>query len=107
MNRPVTQKITTCTICPHTGAPCQPGYEIARRLCRSILAGGDMIPEDFEISGHVDMVGCLRPCTGAFHATKAACHLFGDVVEGADIDALLASDPAAAITLEAGGSRLS
>lgn len=100
-------RVTNCSQCPHTGGACQPGFELARRLSQSISASGDMLPEDFEISGHVEMPGCTRACTGAFHATKSACHLFGDVEKGADVAALLAaSAPAAAITLEAGGGRL-
>lgn len=104
---PNTPKITFCTLCPHTGATCRPGYDLARNLCRSIEASGDMIADDFEISGHVEM-RCMRPCIGVFHATKTACHLFGDVKADADIPALLAApDPAASITLEHCGPRLS
>lgn len=106
MNRTIPHKITNCTICPHTGEACRPGFEMARKLCQSITAGGDLITEDFEMSGHVEMVGCQRPCTGAFHATKSACHMFGDVEAGADIDVLLTQTaPVAAITLEQGSAR--
>ena len=108
MNRTLHHKITHCTICPHTGEACRPGFEMARKLCQSIEAGGGMIAEDFEISGHVEMPGCTRPCTGAFFATKFTCHMFGDVAPGADIDMLLAeTTPVAAITLEQGEARLS
>ena len=49
------------------------------------------------------MVGCTRPCTGAFHATKSTCHMFGDVEEGADVAELMELNaPAAALTLSAG-----
>lgn len=108
MNRiKIPHKITNCTICPHTGETCRVGYELARKLCQSITAGGDMIAEDFEITGHVELVGCMRPCTGAFHATKSTCHMFGDVEEGADVDALMAlNSPVAALTLDSGSTRL-
>lgn len=104
MNRTPTHKITQCSICPHTGEACKIGYDMARKLCQSIDAGGAMISDEFEISGHVEMVGCTRPCTGAFHATKTACRMFGDVEAGADINALLTKiAPVATITLEQGG----
>ncbi|WP_127114707.1 hypothetical protein [Shimia sediminis] len=107
MNRTIPHKITNCTICPHTGEACRIGFELARKLCQSITAGGDMISEDFEITGHVEMVGCMRPCTGVFHATKSSCHMFGDVEEGADVAVLLAANaPMAAVTLEAGAAPL-
>ncbi len=103
----IPHKITNCTICPHTGDACHVGFELARKLCQSIVAGGDMIAEDFEITGHVEMVGCMRPCTGAFHATKSTCHMFGDVEEGADVAALMElNTPAAALTLSAGSVQL-
>ncbi|WP_299355234.1 hypothetical protein [uncultured Shimia sp.] len=104
MNRKTPHQITRCSICPHTGEACHIGFELARKLCQSISAGGDMISDDFEITGHIELVGCMRPCTAAFHATKKACHMFGDVIEGADVDALLLdTSAAAAITLEQGG----
>ena len=103
MNRTIPHKITSCTICPHTGEACRVGYELARRLCQSIVAGGDLLTEDFEITGHVEMVGCTRRCTGAFLATKSRCHMFGDVEAGADIAELMEmSAPVAALTLESG-----
>lgn len=107
MNRTIPHKITNCTICPHTGEVCHVGYELARKLCQSISAGGDLVSEDFEITGHVDMVGCMRPCNGAFHATKSTCHMFGDVERGADVEGLMALNaPAAAVTLEATSAHL-
>lgn len=108
MNRPIPHKITQCSLCPHTGEACKIGFEMARKLCQSIDAGGAMISDEFEISGHVEMVGCTRFCTAAFFATKFTCHMFGDVAPGADIDMLLAeTTPVAAITLEQGEARLS
>ncbi len=107
MNRTIPHKITNCTICPHTDEVCHIGYQLARKLCQSISAGGDLSSEDFEITGHVDMPGCTRPCTGAFHATKSVCHMFGDVEKGADIGGLMdLNAPAAVVTLEATGARL-
>lgn len=101
MSRTIPHKITNCTICPHTGEACRIGYELARTLCQSIIAGGDMIADDFEITGHIEMTGCLRPCTGAFLATKSTCHMFGDVPKGATVETLMANPaPKAMVALD-------
>lgn len=107
MHRTIPHNITHCTTCPHTGEACRIGYELARKLCQSITAVGDMISDDFEITGHVEMVGCKRPCTGAFYATKDSCHMFGDVAEGADVEALMTQTArGAAVSLEVNETRL-
>ena len=36
------------------------------------------------------MAGCDRPCTVAYHASKKATYLFGDIAPDEDIDDLVA-----------------
>ncbi len=83
-------RITICTSCRHKGTECRPGYELIEKLRRSIATAGDAIPEAFEISGVACMSGCDRPCTVAYHGTRKATYLFGDIDPEADIDDLVA-----------------
>ncbi|MEO0487321.1 MAG: DUF1636 domain-containing protein [Pseudomonadota bacterium] len=83
-------QITVCTSCRHKGTQCRPGYELIDKLRRAIAEAGDAVPEDFEISGVACMAGCDRPCTVAYHGTRKATYLFGDVDPEADIDDLVA-----------------
>ena len=83
-------RITVCTSCRHKGTECRPGYELIERLRRAIAAAGDAVPETFEISGVACMAGCDRPCTVAYHGTRKATYLFGDIDPQADIDDLVA-----------------
>lgn len=83
------QDVTLCTICPHKGTACQTGFALMAQLQKAIAAAGDSIEDGFEISGYAEMAGCDRPCLLAYHATRDATHLFGDVAEGTDIDALV------------------
>ena len=83
-------RITICTSCRHKGTECRPGYELIERLRRAIIAAGDTVPEDFEISGVACMAGCDRPCTVAYHGTKKATYLFGDIDPATDFDDLVA-----------------
>lgn len=83
------QDITLCTICPHKDTACQTGFALLDQLQKAIAAAGDSIEDGFEISGYAEMGGCDRPCLLAYHGTRDATHLFGDVDEGADIDALV------------------
>lgn len=83
------QKLTLCTICPHTGTACQVGHAMMAQLQKAISTAGDSIEEGFEISGYVEMGGCGRPCLLAYHGSRTTTHLFGDVTEGEDIDALV------------------
>lgn len=82
-------RITICTSCRHTGTECRPGYELIERLRQSIAQAGDAVPEAFEISGVACMAGCDRPCTVAYHGTKKAAYLFGDIDPETDVDDLV------------------
>ncbi|WP_299777502.1 DUF1636 domain-containing protein [uncultured Roseobacter sp.] len=90
MDRQTSHRITVCTSCRRTGTNCQPGYELIARLRAAIAAAGDAIPETFEISGVACMAGCDRPCTVAFHSTRKATYLFGDMTAEDDIIDLVA-----------------
>lgn len=89
MDQPATHRITVCTSCRNKGETCRPGYELIAKLRAAIAAAGDSIPEDFEISGTACMAGCDHPCTVAYHATRKASYLFGDISPEDDIDDLL------------------
>ena len=80
-----THRITVCTSCRHKGTECKPGYALIARLRAAIVAAGDSVTEDFEISGVACMAGCDRPCTVAYHGTRKATYLFGDIEADADI----------------------
>ncbi|MEL6509436.1 MAG: DUF1636 domain-containing protein [Pseudomonadota bacterium] len=90
MGHTPTHKITVCTSCRHKGSDCRPGYELIARLRKAIEAAGDAVAEDFEISGVACMAGCDRPCTVAYHGTRKATYLFGDIEADSDIDDLFA-----------------
>ncbi|WP_299866609.1 DUF1636 domain-containing protein [uncultured Roseobacter sp.] len=89
MDRQTSNRITVCTSCRHKGTTCRPGYELITRLRAAISAAGDAIPEAFEISGVACMAGCDRPCTVAFHSTRKATYLFGDMTAEDDISDLV------------------
>ncbi len=89
MNRTPTHRITICTSCKHKGRSCQPGYDLINKLRQAISAAGDAITEDFEISGVACMAGCDRPCTVAYHGTRKATYLFGDICAEDDINDLV------------------
>ncbi|MDW3182073.1 DUF1636 domain-containing protein [Roseobacter sp.] len=89
MDRQTSNRITVCTSCRHKGTTCRPGYELIARLRAAISAAGDAIPEAFEISGVACMAGCDRPCTVAFHSTRKATYLFGDMTADDDISDLV------------------
>ncbi|AVL54823.1 DUF1636 domain-containing protein [Roseobacter denitrificans] len=80
-----THRITICTSCRHKGTDCKPGYELIARLRAAIAAAGDSVSGEFEISGVACMAGCDRPCTVAYHGTRKATYLFGDIEADADI----------------------
>lgn len=82
-------RITVCTSCRHKGETCRPGYELIERLRAAIEAAGDAVTEDFEISGVACMAGCDRPCTVAYHGTRKATYLFGDIEPDQDIGDLV------------------
>ncbi|MBB3987229.1 putative metal-binding protein [Sagittula marina] len=83
-------RITVCTSCKHKGSHCRPGYELIDKLRRAIAEADDAVPEDFEISGVACMAGCDRPCTVAYHGTRKATYLFGDIDPATDIADLVA-----------------
>ena len=82
-------RITICTSCRHKGTNCRPGYELIEKLRAAIEQAGDAVPEEFEVSGVACMAGCDRPCTVAYHGTKKATYLFGDVDPETDIGDLV------------------
>ena len=82
-------RITICTSCRHKATECGPGYELIERLRQAIAEAGDAVPEAFEISGVACMAGCDHPCTVAYHGTKKATYLFGDIDPETDIDDLV------------------
>jgi len=86
----MTHQITICTSCRHKGTECRPGYELIERLRQAIASAGNAVPEQFEVSGVACMAGCDRPCTVAYHGTRKATYLFGDIDPKTDIDDLVA-----------------
>ncbi|MFS8113620.1 DUF1636 domain-containing protein [Rhizobium jaguaris] len=84
-----THRVTVCTDCRHTGAPCRPGFDLLKRLQAAIAQAGTVLSEDFSLQGSVCMAGCERLCTVAFQATAKATYLFGDIKGEADISALV------------------
>lgn len=86
----MTHRITICTSCRTKGTECRPGYELIEKLRKAIASADGALPEEFEISGVACMAGCDHPCTVAYHGTKKATYLFGDVDPETDIDDLVA-----------------
>ncbi len=82
-------RITVCTSCRHKGTECRPGFELIEKLRLAIANAGDAVPEAFEISGVACMAGCDRPCTVAYHGTKKATYLFGDIDPATDVEDLV------------------
>ena len=83
-------RITICTTCRHKGTQCRPGYELIARLRCAIADAGDAVTDSFEVSGVACMAGCDRPCTVAYHGTRKATCLFGDIDLDTDIENLVA-----------------
>lgn len=79
MNRIPTHKLTICTFCRHKGTTCRAGYDLIEKLRSAIVAAGDVIGDEFEISGTACVAGCDRPCTVAYYGTPKASYLFGDI----------------------------
>ncbi|MEP3298585.1 MAG: DUF1636 domain-containing protein [Pseudoruegeria sp.] len=82
-------RITICTSCKHKGSNDCPGYELINNLRSAIDAAGDLITENFQISGTACMAGCAHPCTVAYHSTRKATYLFGNIEPGQDINDLV------------------
>lgn len=89
MGLKTSNRITVCTSCRHKGTDCRPGYELIAKLRSAIDAAGDTVDENFEISGVACMAGCDRPCTVAYHGTRKATYLFGDIEPDEDIEDLV------------------
>lgn len=85
MNRTTSHRITVCTSCRHTGEACRPGYQLIERLRSAIALAGDSVAEDFEVSGTACMAACTRACTVAYHGTRKASYLFGDIDPDEDV----------------------
>ncbi|WP_269581415.1 DUF1636 domain-containing protein [Roseibium sp. Sym1] len=85
-----TQRIFVCTVCPHKGGSCGPGYDLLRKLQDAVKLTVPVVGDDFEISGTACIAGCLRPCMLAFRAGGKSTYLFGDVAPETDIDDLIA-----------------
>lgn len=83
-------KITVCTSCKHKGTDCRPGFELIEKLRAAINAAGDAVCDDFEISGVASLAGCDRPCIVAYHGSRKATYLFGDIDPAVDINDLVA-----------------
>lgn len=83
-------RITVCVSCRHKNTDCRPGYELIEQLRKAINAAGDAVCENFSVSGVACMAGCSRPCTVAYHGSKKATYLFGDIDPNEDIDDLIA-----------------
>jgi len=90
MGQAPNHRIFICTSCRHSGSTCQPGYALIERLRAAILAGGDAISDDFEVSGVACMAACNTPCTVGYQASKKAVYLFGNIDADQDIDELVA-----------------
>lgn len=84
------QRMTLCIPCKHTNSPCALGQGLMENLRRAIEAAGPAVAEDFEISGTACMANCSRPCTLAYHGSRQATYVFGDVDPEADIADLVA-----------------
>ncbi len=82
-------RITVCTSCKHKGTECRPGYELIAKLRAAMDAAADSVTEDFAISGVACMAGCDHPCTVAYHGTRKATYLFGDIAPDEDIEDLV------------------
>jgi predicted metal-binding protein len=89
MNTHQNHKITVCTSCKHKGTECRPGFALIKKLRATINAAGNAIPEDFEVSGVACMAGCDRPCMVAYHGSRKATYLLGDIDPAVDIDDLV------------------
>lgn len=76
-----------CQDCTHRGGPCLPGLRLLQRLSQAV--GQAAMGPQFEISGHLESEACGQPCRLLWRATEAGTWVFGDVAEGADLEALV------------------
>jgi len=82
--------ITVCISCRHKGSDCRPGFELIEKLRFAMRTAGKFVSDNFEISGVACMAGCSRSCTVAYHGSRKATYLFGDIDPAEDIDDLIA-----------------
>jgi hypothetical protein len=84
-----THHLTATTPCPHTGHPCQPGFDLVTRLGRAIALASGVLPDEFSLSGTAKpQVGCTRSCVLGWHASAQGVRSFGDIPPDCDIEAL-------------------
>ncbi len=82
-------RIIVCTLCRHTGNPCQPGAALIAKLNDVLLKAEPALGPSFVVEGTACMAGCSRPCTVAFSASQKMSYLFGDIANDDDIAALV------------------
>lgn len=105
----ITQILTTCTVCPHTGGFCQQGYALLQKLREAIRAAGDSVGEDFELNGQVQISSCKQPCTARYRATRDGAEFYGDLSDTAAEDedlGRLAANAGCVMVLEDTATRL-
>ena len=80
------------------------GMLMAGGFIQSLLAiATARMGAEFELTGTLAVEGCVRPCLLAWRASATGAWVFGDVTEGADVDALVAgAHPAAVLMTRAG-----
>ena len=92
-----------CQLCPRNGAACQPGAYLARHLSTAIAAS--TLQDGFEISGTLTVDDCGGTCRLAWRASADGVWVFGDVPEGAGIEAMITGTDAEALA-QGGASRV-
>lgn len=89
MTYSASHRVSICTSCRHKGRSCKPGYALIKQLHAAVEAAGGAVGDDFEIAGTACMTGCDRPCVVAYHVSRSAAYMFGDVDPDDDIDDLI------------------
>ncbi len=75
-------QVTCATVCPHLGRVCPVGLDLTRRLVAAMATGAGGLPPDFEISGTLEAVGCIRACRLGWQAGARATWVRGDLATG-------------------------
>ncbi len=83
------QRISLCTMCRHKNEACKAGYQLLERLNLALTSAGDVITDDFEITGTATLDGCNQGCTVAWLGSLQGCYLFGDIDAGEDVTELM------------------
>ena len=76
-----------CQLCPRNGTAFQPGAYLAGHL--SVAMGASTLEDGFEISGTLTVDDCGGTCRLAWRASTDGVWVFGDVPEGAGIEAMI------------------